>query len=253
MSKLLKSTAIIAAVLAAAPAAATTWQYDSKNNVGAYSKTKDVFDSTYIYQDSTERFKMTFDVSTSAGVDGFWVVINDGPMPVGGVEGQYAILYSDLNDIWAYQYKGSGNNNGSYNTGPVLEKWENAVSSSTNGDLTTYSMLLDVAGLNSIADDALDGLEGDQKNWKGLRLDDVIGTWLHPTINTFANCGGSYETNGDLTCFSSNNWIGWDETNKQTTRVSDSVLPPVVPLPAGLPLLIAGLGAFGVARRFKQG
>ncbi|MEM6408100.1 MAG: VPLPA-CTERM sorting domain-containing protein [Pseudomonadota bacterium] len=236
------TTALVVTALAAVPAAATTWQYDSKNNVGAPSKTKDIYDSTYIYQDTTERFSLSFDVASDAGVDGFWFVVNNGPMPVGGVDGKYAIMYSDLTDIWAYQYQGKGNNNGSYNTGPVLEKFENAVETSTSGDLTTYSMLLKVGDLN-----ALDVTTG----WQGLRMDDVIGTWLHPTINTFAGCGGSYETDGDLTCFNSNNWIGWDEAFKTAMKVDDSVLPPV-PLPAGLPLLVAGLGAFGVARRFKK-
>ncbi|MEM7471277.1 MAG: VPLPA-CTERM sorting domain-containing protein [Pseudomonadota bacterium] len=246
MTKFLTTTALVVAALAAAPAVATTYSHTSKNNVGAPNKTKDIYDSTYIYEDTTERFSLSFDVDSSAGVDGFWFVVNDGPMPVGGVEGKYAIIYSDLDDIWAYQYNGSGNNNGSYK-GDLLQKWEGAVSDSTSGGLTTYEMLIDATKLNA---------KSPQADWMGLMMGEKIGTWLHPTLNTFKDCDEAgekpKEIGNDLNCFNSNNWIGWDEANVMTTVTEDDGVLPPVPLPAGLPLLLAGLGAFGLAKRYKK-
>ncbi len=243
MKKTLLASASMALVLAASTASAATWTYESVNNLspGNTPTSTGVFESTYIYQDDPERFSLSFEVESSVGVDGFWFVVNDGPMPVRGVEGKYAIMYSDLTDVWAYQYKGSGNNNGSYNTGPLLQKFGNAVVSSTEGSRTSYEMMFDVSGLNSLSV---------QPDWMGLMLGDTIGTWLHPTVNTFANCGGSYESSidGGLTCFNSNNWIGWDEANQTTTFVDDNVLT-AVPLPASMAFLLAGLGGLGVMRR----
>lgn len=240
MFKYITAAFTAAFALAAAPSAAATYQYDSPNNVGG-SGLHGVYNSTYIYQDTTERFALNFEVKDDAGVDGFWFVVNNGPMPFRDRTQNYAIFYSDLTDIWAYQYQGGGNNNGSFRT-PLLQKFENAVTATSVGTNIAYSMLLNVAGINAA---------NLTPGWEGIRLGENIGTWLHPTINTFAGCATPYETDGDLNCFNSNNWIGWDEANAKTRIVLDNVLPPV-PLPAGLPLLLAGLGAFGLVARRKR-
>ncbi|MCY4333741.1 MAG: VPLPA-CTERM sorting domain-containing protein [Litoreibacter sp.] len=184
---------------------------------------------------------MSFTSKDSDNADGFWVVVNDGPQPYHQAQGHLAILYSDLTDVWAYQYTGMAGVRGvnSAFEGTQLDSWENVVQSSSDGaGKTTYSMSLDVSVLNNLNVPTDNGV-----TWEGVKFDEMIGTWLHTTQNTFAGCTGPYEVNGNLKCFSGSDWLGWDESMRTTT---------VVPLPAGLPLMLAGLGAFGLARRFKK-
>lgn len=209
-------------------ASALTYQYTSTNTNGV--------DSVYVYNEDTEIFKLDFAVDATRGVDGAWWVVNDGPMPQHGTRGKYAIFYTDMTDVWAYQYEGGFSRPGN-NTGPLLEKWEGAVSSIVDAGKETFSLTLDVGDLK-----ALPGLD---PHWVGIGFDDMIGTWLHPTIGTFAGApDGTYvDANGGLSFFNGRKWIGWDEANRTTT---------VVPLPASVAFLLAGLAGLGVAGRRKK-
>ena len=236
MTKFLTTAAFIAGAFAATAATAATYKHTAEANRNG------VENATFVYNSNEETFKMRFTSKDSDNADGFWVVVNDGPQPYGQGQGHLAILYSDLTDVWAFQYTGAGVRgvNASYNNS-FLGKFDDAISSASDGaGKTTYSMKIDVSGINSAG---LPSTTTPALPWEGVKFDSKIGTWLHTTQNTFASCGSSYETDGRLSCFKGNDWLGWDESNRMTT---------VVPLPAGLPLMLAGLGAFGLARRFKK-
>lgn len=207
------------AAACAAQAQATTYKYTSTSSRG--------LDAEYIYNDQSHKFGLSFTVENSAGVDGAWWVVNNGPSPQGSTKYRYAIFYTDLTNVWAYQYQGGWNRPGN-NKGPLLDYWSGSVSTSTQGGESTYSMSLHLADLNKRTDV--------HDEWVGLAFDTKIGTWLHPTKGTFDDCSNGYiGTNGGLDCFDGRNWIGWDEANRHAT---------VVPLPASLPMLAAPLVAF---------
>ena len=81
-------------------------------------------------------------------------------------------------------------------------------------------------------------LSSGQTYWLvGEHVSGAVGVWKQ---NTVANAGPS------------NLWFdqggGWDESTGEL-RAIVTVTPPAVPLPAGAPLLLAGLAAFAVLRR----
>jgi hypothetical protein len=222
------------AALTATQASASIFQHTATANRNG------VEDATFTYQDTTDQFDLSFDTQTGDGTDGFWFVVNDGPQPYHQGQGHLAIFYSDLTDIWAYQYTGQGVRgvNASYN-GVFLDRFENAVTSTTVGATTSISMSLDLSVVNSA------NLTAD---WVGLAFDETIGTWLHTTQNTFDSCGTSYQSGDALTCFSGSNWLGWDEANRDAQVLSDSTIS-AVPLPAAGWLILAGIGGLGMMRR----
>ena len=234
MNNSLTITACLLVGLTAVEAGATTYQHVAQSNRNG------IEDATFTYQDTTDLFDLSFDTQTGDGSDGFWFVVNDGPQPYHQGQGHLAIFYSDLTDIWAYQYTGSGVRgvNASYN-GVFLDRFENAVTTSVAGDTTSISLTLDLSTVNSA---------NLTQDWQGLSFDATIGTWLHTTQNTFASCGDSYQTDDQLTCFSGNNWLGWDESNRSAQIVSDDTIS-AVPLPAAGWLILAGIGGLGMMRR----
>lgn len=228
--KRLITAALLATVASAGAASATTWQYSMENVNGV--------DATFKYNDENSIFSLDFANLESANVDGAWWVINDGPMPQSGTRDRYAIFYTDMNDVWAYQYRVRGFSRPGTDNGPLLERWENVVSKTTEGGKDMFSLTLDLTNLQSLDVDP---------NWVGLAFDDMIGTWLHPTTSTFDECVGSYiGADGGLDCFDGSKWKGWDVANRETMAV---------PLPATLPMLAAplvALGFGGLRRKMKS-
>lgn len=238
MNKLTFACASALVACSATVASATTYEHVAVANVGS-SDRNGIADATYRFTDTTDQFSLSFDTSATDGTDGFWFVVNDGPQPYHQGQGNLAIFYSDLTDIWAYQYTGRGVTgvNASFNS-PLIQRFENAVTSTNSGDTRSFSMDLDLSTVNSA------NLTAD---WIGLAFGSTIGTWLHTTQNTFGSCGVSYTNGDDLSCFSGTNWLGWDEANQIASVVSP------VPLPAAGWMLIAALGGIvGMKRRSKS-
>ncbi|MEM8979276.1 MAG: hypothetical protein AAGD04_07320 [Pseudomonadota bacterium] len=224
MKKLIAAAALVVAGVSTADA--TTYRASSTNVNGV--------DATFQYSDHNDNFSLQFAVDALDGVDGAWWVINDGPMPQGGTKGTHAIFYTDLKDVWAYQYQG-GWQNPSSSQGPLLQRWENAVTTSANGGQSVFDLMLDLTAVNGRTD-----LRPD---WKGLAFDTTIGTWLHPTRNAFSDCGTYINgSTGDLDCFKGTNWLGWDQANLAAAEV---------PLPASFALLAAPL-ALGFGRKVMK-
>ena len=237
MKKLMLSTAIVGAALFATTATAATFEYSAPDLNGIY-------DSSYSFNDATNQFSLDFEVDAPSSIDGFWIVVSEGPQPYHLNSGEYAILYSDLNDVWAYQYETSVAGVGGVNVafdGTLLAQYSSAVTTTVGATRTTYSMSLDLDSLNSRTDLGAD--------WKGVSYGRKIGTWLHGTENTFAHCpkdaAGApiYTDASGLSCFRANNWTGWDESNRDTN---------VVPLPAAGWMLLAGLGGLAAASRRRK-
>ena len=78
-------------------------------------------------------------------------------------------------------------------------------------------------------------------------------------LKTFAVSGDTVDlaflTNGDLLSGSFANVDFWTigDVTYSTAGLSDAVSPASVPLPAGLPLLLVGLGGMGLLRLRRRG
>lgn len=208
----------------------------------------------FSFNDVTETFGLSFDfrddymIAGPGGrdpLDGAWWVVNNGGEPFGGATSTSAIMYTDLTNVWAYEYRGSRKRSDPDAATDLLAYYSGAVSSSSNGDGTTkFSMSLDVSGLNNLSDPSLPA------DWAGTQFDENIGTWLHGTYGAFTDCDGSTtaKTNSAtaLNCFNGSQWNGWDVKTAQTE------LAPV-PVPGSLGLAAAPLAllGFGAWRRRK--
>jgi len=253
---------LYAALLAAAlfmllpKAHATIWEFTEPasvygNNVG------DITNLTGRYNTVSETFSWTFDIERNAQGDlanGFWLVLNDGPNPK-GIPNELAIMYFDATDINApvltvYTYNGqrapTGDNSWDDGNGdgvggdpdPIFSSITdvgttfNLIAQENSADSLTLGFTIDATGIN-----AHDPLFGDAADWEGVRFDELIGFWFHPSIlGTTA-----YDLNGFLTQYDVIKRGSFDRTNVQTTEV---------PEPSSMLLMLAGMGL--AVRRKKQ-
>lgn len=173
-------------------------------------------------------------------VDGFWLVLSDGPNPQTGSQHDSAILYGDLNRgiISAFVYRGVGD---SYNT-PLIERIDGALDVQRNGDVTDVAFTIDASNINAYSGPHT------SNDWNGISFGEQIGTWLHASFNS----GIRYNQHGVLNRFLWNGWIGGDENFRHTTIIPPTPEPPKeteVPEPATLSLIALGLGAAGLRRK----
>lgn len=197
---------------------ATVFSFEDLNaNNGGIADRLETIHSTY--DDSAERF--TWDTTFNANptdVDGFWLVVNNGPNPKKSNVNELAIMYGDMktNTLTTYVYNGLNSAN-SYKTTDYLQ------TDTFSSDSNSLSIDIDVSAINSWSRDPA---------YSGVSFDEKIGIWFH--ISTGSTFTGLTDSGFTDYSFASQGW--YDKDNLDATTVSE---------PGSLALL--GLGLVGLA------
>ena len=213
----------ITAISQSALADVFTFEDLAASNGGISDKLDSV---TGTFNDVTNQF--TWDVEFNADptdVDGFWLVVNNGPNPKSSDVNELAIMYGDLNAniLTTYVYNGLNNANSWDTPGIYLQ------SDTITSDSNSFSIDLDATAINAWG--------GAPPEYTGIAFDENIGIWFH--IST----GSDFDYVGDLLDGYSWNSQGWYDKENLTTTVS-------APEPATLSLLLLGIaGLFSRNRK----
>ena len=232
-----RSLALLTLLAATSTASATVWQYDIDNPPGS-AGAGDITNVTTSFDDVSEVFSWEYTITESAVgfSDAFWLVVSDGPNPK-GVQNQLAILYGDLaaNRVSAFQYNGQNNQNSFMNPGQFIESFDGVLNVSTTATERTIGFSIDVTNINDYIPTPA---PSPSDPWEGVRFDDNLGIWFHPSADSTI----TYDNNGELDGYTFQRQ-GWYDTANRTTTV--------VPAPAPLALLGLGLMALLGLRRSR--
>jgi len=221
--------AVLCMTAISSPALAGLFVFEdlSANNSGQGSFGGDKLDSVSgSYNDITEQF--TWDVefnSNPTPVDGFWLVVNNGPNPKQSNVNELAIMYGDMdtNTLTTYVYNGQNSASSWNNPGIHLQ------TDTFTSDSDSLSIDINATAINDWSTNPL---------YTGISFDDNIGIWFH--ISTGSNF--VYDGNEiDQYNFSSQGW--YDKANLTTTSV---------PEPFSFSLLLLGVIGLFASRR-KRG
>ncbi len=220
--KLLKVLAL--AAMAYVPTSFAT-VYEFNTGPGTFGRTSHnaTYDSIFTrYDDSSNVLTWEVDNAVKDGnlLDGFWVVLNDGPDNPKGTDG-LAIFYADFtaDSLWVYSYTGA-NNALSYTEGPLLDSFSGLTSTGT-----TRGFSVNVANAYSQV--------GTSQPFSAQ-----VGIWFHPTWGTTSvtNRDGSLDSWG----FQSQSW--YDRAGQNT----------VVTVPEPTPFILLAIGLFAFLSRKQK-
>lgn len=178
------------------------------------------------FNSDTEQFTwdVTFNAAGAGAVDGFWLVVNNGPNPKSSNVNELAIMYGDLSTqtLSTYVYNGQNNANSINTPGILLQTDTFSVSADS------FSIDIDATVINSWAGGS----------YTGISYDENIGIWFHvSTGSTF-----EYDEDGNITNFSFSNQGWYDKAwLTTTTHVSESGV-----------FALLGLGLMGLASVRKR-
>lgn len=207
---------------------------------GQYGENKDSWEAYYdeitsTYDATNEVLTWTTDNSrdsSGALMEGFWLVVNDGPNPKTADVNELAIFYADFNSdtLSAYAYNGLNNSKSWKDPGILIGDYSAGLIESGS----TQGFSIDVSAINSFTNPAIDPL-----NWKGAQFDSTIGIWFHPVWGL----DSEIDPAGLLTKFKYSHSAWYDKANKSTF---------LVPEPSTIALLALALVGFFFSRKRKS-
>lgn len=197
---------------------------DNSANNGGFGDRLETISSTY--NSDSERFTwdVTFNATGAADVDGFWLVVNNGPNPKAADVNELAIMYGDLSTqtLSTYVYNGQNNANSINTPGILLQTDSFSVSSDS------FSIDIDATAINAWAGGS----------YTGISYDENIGIWFHVATGSQF----TYDENGNITDFAFAQQGWFDKAHlKTTTQVSESGV-----------FALLGLGLMGLASMRKR-
>lgn len=203
---------------------AAVYQFE-ENNVdnGGFGDWVETISSTYNSDSDRFTWDVTFNGAGAAGVDGFWLVVNNGPNPKASDVNELAIIYGDMSTqtMSTYVYNGENNINSINTPGILLQTDTFSVSADS------FSIDIDATTINAWAGGS----------YTGIAYDESIGIWFHVATGSQF----TYDANGNIVDFSFGQQGWFDAENLIAKNVSES---------GGFALL--GLGLIGLTAMRKR-
>lgn len=231
--KYLRSIAAAALVALTASAQAELYSFETNPGTGGALGNNAIHEISSTFDDANQRFtwNTTFNPMPSMpqGVDGFWLVVNNGPNPKSSDVNELAIMYGDLSTGTLSTYVYNGQNSATSINNPGILIQTDTFDTATNG----FSLDISTAGINSFN-------TGDA-DYSGVSFDAKIGIWFHfSTGSEF-----TYDAQGNIVDYGFERQ-GWYDVANLNASVS--------PSPVSSPSLIAlfGLGIAGLMVRRRQ-
>ncbi|MFT5676494.1 MAG: hypothetical protein ACI808_002439 [Paraglaciecola sp.] len=203
---------------------ASLYKFDDMNaNNGGMSDQLESIESTY----NTGSNQFTWDVvfnDDARGIDGFWLVVNNGPNPKRSNVNELAIMYGDMESgiLTTYAYNGRNSSNSYLNPGTLLQT--DTFTANSDG----LSIDIDVSAINAWV--------SPDRDYSGIQYDEKVGIWFHISKNSNFNYGQS----GLLQQYSYGAQGWYDSANLSAAEV---------PEPRALALLLFGLAGIGVYKK----
>jgi hypothetical protein len=156
------------------------------------------------FDNANQRFTWETSLAADANVDGFWLVVNNGPNPKNADVNELAIMYGDLktNTLSTYVYNGQNNANSIIN--PVILLQTDNLTTTAGG----FSLDISTALINSWMPLNLD--------YTGIAFDDKLGIWFHYSTGSEF----SFDHLGNITGYDFAKQGHYDKSHLTTTNVS---------------------------------
>lgn len=213
-------------------------------------------------------FLATFEPEAGTGQlpVGFFLVINNGPMPV-GMDGEFAILYFDAitgatPTVTAYAYNGENGADSFFDgaAAPGNQAPDPIVSSLNDPTFVVSAASVDSPGgrvlsltIDTSAINAHSPLHGNPGDWQGIGFDENIGVWFH----TYSYLHPAYGNDGFLLPEpSGSSWLHWGQYPDQGEQfhgwLDATNLPSDVNIPEPASLALIGMGIAALTLRDRR-
>ena len=199
--KFLNTVAAVFLLALSAGASADLYTFEVNPNTGGALGNNAVDGIETTYNSDSERFTWSTTLSEHSAVDGFWLVVNNGPNPKGSDVNELAIIYGDLERgiLSTYVYNGRNSADSIINPATLLQT-------------DTLSSVNDKFSFD-ISTSAINSWLSPDPDYTGIAFDENIGIWFH--FSTGSNF--IYNNAGDIVEYHYDQQGYYDVANKNAT------------------------------------